>query len=174
MYTLSALRALRLITRLDVSDIAKASYELFQITMGYEGLTDQHWAEARLVIRGGFQEGVGVKPFRLGELKEIFESLDYHIGLQGAGEAHNSSIRFCLGGILAKSRGNRPDPLVVKCIKKFDSRQPILGEWGVFDITSHQPHHTPRESRWLDCSHTRPMVRLPSTRYGARGDGRIL
>jgi len=122
--TLSALRALRLVTRLAVSDVAKASYDLFKTTMAYENMTDQHWAAARLAIHGALQEGGGVKPSKLGELKEIFKFLDYHLGLQGAGEDRGSSIRFALGGILAKSRGRRPDPLVVKCIKKFDCASP--------------------------------------------------
>ena len=92
--------------------------------MAYENLTDQHWAAARLAIHGAFQEGVAVKPSRMGELKEIFKFLEYHLGLQGAGEDHGSAIRFALGGILAKSRNRRSDPLVVKCVKKFDCAGP--------------------------------------------------
>ena len=107
--------------------------------MAYENLTDQHWAAARLAIHGAFQEGVGVKPSRLGEIKEIFKFLDYHLGLQGAGEAHGSSIRFALGGILSKSRGSRLDPLVIKCIKKFNCASPsfVKGVRSILRPTNH-------------------------------------
>ena len=52
--TLSALRALRLVTRLATPDVADASYKLFRTIMSPDNLTDQHWEAARLAIHGAF------------------------------------------------------------------------------------------------------------------------
>jgi len=60
----------------------------------------------------------------VGEPKEILKFLDYHLGLQGAGEDHGSSISLALGATLVMSHDNRPVPLIVASIRNFDCANP--------------------------------------------------
>jgi len=123
--TLSALRALQLVTRLATPDVADASYELFRTIMSPDNLTDQHWEAARLAIHGAFQRSIGdfVIPL-VGEPKEILKFLDYHLGLQGTGEDHSSSIALALEATLSELDDNRPGPLVAASIRNFDCASP--------------------------------------------------
>ena len=123
--TPSALRALRLVTRLAVKDVSNASYELFKMIMASNDLTDQHWEAARLAAHGAFERNVELSPPLVGEPKEIFKFLDHHLGLQGAGEDHTSSITSTLEPFITKSScGRWPDPLIIECIRKFDCASP--------------------------------------------------
>ena len=117
MQTPSALRALRLVTRLAVADISNASYELFKTVMAGDGLTDWHWEAARLAIRGAFQENVEMTPPTLREPKELLKFLDYHLGLQGAGEDHEASIVFALEAIVVRSDDHSADLQTIECIR---------------------------------------------------------
>ena len=105
--TPSALRALRLVTRLAVADVSVASFKLFKVIVGYDNLTNQHWEAARLAIHGAFQVRAEVTPSVLGDLKEILKFLDYHLDLQGAGEDHGSSISFAMDAIILISDTTR-------------------------------------------------------------------
>jgi len=122
--TPSALRALQLVTRLAVSDVSNASYELFKKVMASDDLTDQHWEAARLAIHGAFQDNAEDTPPTVGEPKELLKFLGYHLGLQGAGEDHGSSINFALDAIIIRSSGYRADPLTVEWISNFNHAGP--------------------------------------------------
>jgi len=89
-----------------------------------EDLTDQHWEAARLLVEGAWQENVESSPPSVGEPKEIFKFLEYHLGLQGAGEDHTSSIDLALEAIHEELLDHRPDPLIAECIKKFNFVSP--------------------------------------------------
>jgi len=93
--------------------------------MSPDNLTDQHWEAARLAIHGAFQRPIGESTIPwVGEPKEILKFLDYHLGLQGAGEDHRSSIALALGATIITSHNNRPVPLIVASIRKFDCASP--------------------------------------------------
>ena len=77
--------------------------------MASESLTDQHWEAARLLVKGAWQENVELSPPTVGEPKEIFKFLDYHLGLQGAGEDHTSSIDLALEAIHEELLERRAD-----------------------------------------------------------------
>jgi len=126
MQTPSALRALRLVTRLAVEDVSDASYELFKMIMAPDDLTDQHWEAARLAAHGAFQPNVEKLYPLVGEPKEILKFLDYHLGLQGEGEDHRLSIEIATDAIPSGSKGNqtRPPALTVECVKKFKCARP--------------------------------------------------
>ena len=94
--------------------------------MASENLTDQHWEAARLAIHGASREGVEVGGSNLGEPKEILAFLDYHLGLQGAGEDHGPSIESASHIILTGlwCRWTKPPPLIAECISKFNCASP--------------------------------------------------
>ena len=119
--TPSALRALQLVTRLAVKDVSNASYELLKTIMASNNLTDQQWEAARLAVHGAFERNIESSPPWVGEPKEILKFLHHHLGLQGAGEDHASSIAFILEPFLAGLLCDRwPNPLMVECIGKFN------------------------------------------------------
>jgi len=121
-----AVRALRLVTRLAVEDVADASYELFKAIMASDNLTDQYWEASRLTFHGAFQQradGSAPREPRVGE--QILKFLDYHLGLQGAGEDHKSSVALALeAAIVVSSHDSRPLPLAVECFRNFDCTNP--------------------------------------------------
>ena len=141
--SLSPLPALRLVTRLVVSDACVASYELFKIIMASNDLTDRHWEAARLAVRGAFQENAEGRVSQAGEPKEILKFLDYHLGLQGAGEDHRSSIAFALAGILGLY-DERVDPVTVEYIREFDCTSPSF----VGGMRSIMRPDSPFDLRW--------------------------
>ena len=122
--TPSALRALRLVTRLAVADVSVASFRLFKTIMGYDNLTDQHWEAARLAIHGAFRVRAEVTPSILGDLNEVLKFLDHHLDFQGAGEDHGSSISFAIDAIILKSDSYWADPLAVENIRNFSRANP--------------------------------------------------
>ena len=129
--TQSALRALRLVTRLAVADVSDFSYGLFKTIMGSGNLTDQHWEAARLAIHGAFQQDIEVTrltQLRLGELKEILEFLDHHIGLQAAGGNHTPSIVLALEAVIKRSGEHQADPLIAGCVRKFNCTSPSFAK----------------------------------------------
>ena len=69
----------------------------------------------------GIRKKRGVVTTVGGEPKEVLKFLDHHLGLQGAGEDHTSSITSALEPFITKSPcGRWPDPLIVECISKFN------------------------------------------------------
>ena len=124
MRTPLALSALQLFTKLPVEDVSDASYELFETIMAFDDMTDQDWAAARFVVRGAFRGGAIVTPSRLGERKEILKFLDYHLGLQGAGEDHRSSIFPALKAFTIRGDNYRADPRAVESMRKFNFANP--------------------------------------------------
>lgn len=112
-------------TRLAVTDVAYASYELFKVIVGSDDLTDEDWEAARHAIRGSFQDNIDDPSFApyVGEPKEILKFLDYHLGLHGAGEDHGPSIGFALDASIVQS-GGRPDPVIVECLRNFNCASP--------------------------------------------------
>jgi len=128
MKTPLGLRALRLVTRLRVVDVSNASYEMFKTIMASDDLTDQHWEATRLLVEGAWTQNIEDSPPPLGEPTEILKFLDYHLGLQGAGEDHGSSITLAMDAILTNGRryGDwaQPPPLIVECVGKFDCLSP--------------------------------------------------
>jgi len=60
----------------------------------------------------------------LGEPKEILRFLDYHLGLQGAGEYHRSAITSALEVIIVGLRGRRANRLTAECTKKLNCASP--------------------------------------------------
>jgi hypothetical protein len=79
-----------------------ASYELFKTIMTSENLADQDWEAARLAIRGAFEQEVRWLLPIVEEPRDILKFLDYHLGLHGAGEGHESSIVLALAPILGR------------------------------------------------------------------------
>jgi len=135
MQTPSALRALRLVTRLAVEDVSNASYELFKTIMASKDLTDQHWKAARLLVEGAWQQNVESSPPNVGEPKEIFKFLGYHLGLQGAGEDHTPSIDLALEALHEELLEHRANPLIVQCAQGFNCTSPpfVRGMRSVMD-----------------------------------------
>ena len=88
--------------------------------MASSDLTDQQWEAARLAARGAFTRNVESSPPAVGEPKEIFKFLDYHLGLHGAGEDHASSITLALGAIHEELLDRRPNRLIVECTRKLN------------------------------------------------------
>ena len=104
-------------------DISDASYELFETIMASNDLTDQQWEAARLTARGSFERNVELTSPWVGEPKGILKFLDYHLGLQGAGEDHRDSIAFALVGILNEPHEDQANRLIVEC-RKFNCASP--------------------------------------------------
>jgi len=113
------------VTRLAIEDVAVPSYELFKVIAGSDNLADEHWEAARHAIRGAFQDNIDDQAFApsVGGPEEIINFLDYHIGLQGAGEDHKSSMHFALDAVLV-GLDDQPDPLVVECLRNFNCASP--------------------------------------------------
>ena len=123
----SALRALRLVTRLATEDACNASYELFKMVMAPDDLTEQHWEAARLAIRGAF-EHIDVPAPMVEEPKEILRFLAYHLNPQGAGGDHGPSIGSALEAILIRSWDlTEPLPQGVEYVRKFNWASPSIG-----------------------------------------------
>ena len=118
-----AVRALQLVTRLAVRDVADASYGLFKAIMASNDLTDEHWEAARLAIHGAFQRSIDGTLPQVGEPMEILQFLNRHLGLQGEGKDHASSIAVALNAITSTQNG-RFTPRMVECIKNFDCALP--------------------------------------------------
>ena len=177
--TPSALRALRLVTRLAVVDISVASYELFKVIVASEDLTDQHWEAARLAVCGAFRgEGTAATDPPLGELGEILRFLDYHLGLQWAGEDHESAIRAAMYAVVAKSNNFQADPLTSEHITKLNRGSPSfanrvrsmmhpnytfrlrLSTTGLIAVTSDQWFHSPTPAKEMSefCEHLAVFV----------------
>ena len=95
---------------------------MFKAILAVNDLTNKHWEAARLAIRGAFQKNVQAP--ELGEPKEILKFLDYHLGLQGAGEDHTSSISFTLAVIHVESSKRLVNHPTVNCIRKFNCANP--------------------------------------------------
>ena len=104
-------------------DVAAASYELFKAIMASDELTDQDWEAARLALHGAFQLIADNLIPWVGEPKEVLKFLDYHLGLQGAGEDHKVSIAAALVATSSHQDG-RPSPLVAQCIRNFNCASP--------------------------------------------------
>lgn len=127
MQTPSALRALRLVTRLAVEDVSHASYELFKTIVASDDLTDQHWAAARLLVEGAWKQNIEGSQPTLGEPKEIFKFIDHHLGLHGEGEDHTSSIIFAVDAIRDEYIFCRPTRRLVEFAKKINcASQPFV------------------------------------------------
>ena len=60
----------------------------------------------------------------MGEPKEILKFLDYHLGLQGAGEDHRSSIIVALEAVHVNQDGRWPNPVIAEYIEKFNCTSP--------------------------------------------------
>ena len=121
----SAIRALQFVTRLRAWDVSYASYELFKTIMASNILTDQHWEAARLTIHGAFEHGTSDMVSSVGKPTEILKFLNHHLGLQGTGEDHSSSIAFAMDAILvAPTPEGHPVPLVAESIRDFDCTSP--------------------------------------------------
>ena len=103
--------------------------------MASDDLTDQHWDAARLAIHGAFQDNVEGTPPTIGEPKELLKFLDYHLGLQGLGEDHGSSINFALDAIILRSSDYRADPLTIECISNFNRAGPSFAN-GMLSISN--------------------------------------
>ena len=145
MHRTSALRALRLVTRLAVRIVSIASYELFKTIVASDNLTDQHWEAARLAAHGAFERNVELTPPTVGEPREILKFLDYHLGLQGAGEDHSSSIALALEAILIQPHDHRVDRQRVEYIRKFNCASPSFAR-GIRSIIHPD---APLKLRWL-------------------------
>ena len=145
MQTPSALRALRLVTRLAVRDVSVASYELFKTIVASDNMTDQCWEAARLAAHGAFERNVESTPPTVGEPKEILKFLDYHLGLQGAGEDHSSSVSLALEAILIQPHDHRVDRLKVEYIRKFNCTSPSF----MRGVCSIMHPDAPLKLRWL-------------------------
>ena len=117
-----AIQALQLVTSLATWDVADASYELFEVIMASDNLTDQYWEAACLSVKGAFQEKPG-NVILAREPTKILKFLDYHFDLQGAEEDHMSSITFALDAI-ANILHNQPKSLVVESIRNFNCTSP--------------------------------------------------
>ena len=115
----SALHALRLATRISCSGVCHAGYRLFKIIMGLDNLTDQHWEASRLAIHAAF--GDRYHWAYRGEPKEILKFLDYHVGLQGATEGHETYINCALVSLV---RFNRTELLTFPCFRDFNWTSP--------------------------------------------------
>ena len=118
----SALRALRLVTQLAISDISVASYELFKTIMASNDLTDQHWEAARLAVDKAFRGNSGPR-LELGEPEGMLKFLVYHLGLSGAPEGHRSSITLAFEKVFWPSR-YPPNPPIVECIRNSSCASP--------------------------------------------------
>ena len=106
-------------------DIHAASCELFKTIMASKDLTDQHWEAARLVIHHVARRGLDIaSPSPVaGGPKEILKFLDYHLGLQSAGEDYSPFIAFAFEAIIRRYDG-WIDPLTVECIRNFNCASP--------------------------------------------------
>ena len=140
----TSLTALWLVTLPAASDISVASYELFNTIMAFDDLTDQHWEAARLAAHGAFQENFEV-PLEIGEPKGILKFLDYHLGLQGAGEDHMSSISSALAAIFVESDEGRVRRPTVECIREFNCTSPSFVR-GVLSIMCPDTPFLPRRN----------------------------
>ena len=112
----SALHALRLATRISCFGVCHASYRLFKIIMGLDNLTDQHWEAARFAVYAAFRDSYYWT--QRGEPKEIIKFLDYHVGLQGAKEGHESYIYPALRPLFLYYW--EPNPLTYECFRDFN------------------------------------------------------
>jgi len=89
-----------------------------------DALTDQHWAAARLLAEGAWGNIEDSSP-ELTDLKEVFEFLDHHLGLHGAGEDHTSSIIVAMDAILSEwFTGGGPTPLLEESARNFNCASP--------------------------------------------------
>ena len=140
----TSLTALWLVTLPAASDISVASYELFNTIMAFDDLTDQHWVAARLAAHGAFQENFEV-PLEIGEPKGILKFLDYHLGLQGAGEDHRSSISSAFAAIFVESDEGRVRRPTVECIREFNCTNPSFVR-GVLSIMCPDTPFLPRRN----------------------------
>ena len=78
-------------------------------------MTDQHWEATRLALHAAFRDyGRTADP---GEPKEILKFLDYHVGLQGAIEDHETYIGYALASLVRSGEG---DPLTFQCFRDFN------------------------------------------------------
>ena len=113
-------------TRLAITDVAIASYDLFKVIVASDDLTDQYWEASRHAIRGAFQENIYDPTFAplVGEPKEILKFLDHHLGLQGAREDHAPSLIFALDATVLTSSDGRLIPVIVECVKNFNCASP--------------------------------------------------
>ena len=115
----SALHALRLATRHSGFGVCNASYQLFKTIMALDNLTDQHWEATRLALYAAFRDNeCTADP---GEPKEILKFIDYHVGLQGAKEVHESYISYAMASLV---RIGSPDPLTFQCFRDFNWTSP--------------------------------------------------
>ena len=126
--------------------------------MNSDGLTDKHWKSASFALYGSFAQGW---PEEVGEPKEILKFLDHHIGLQGTGEDHGSTINVALEAILLLPLIEGIDPLTLECVRAFNWTSPSLVK-GILSMM--QPPNPPElrrhasalvalvSDKWFDCS----------------------
>ena len=128
----SALHALRLATRISGLKVCVASYRLFKTIMDLDNLTDQHWEAARFAVYAAFRD-YRYAAYR-GDPKEVIKFLDYHIGLQGAKEDHESYISSALRSL---NHIGEPKSLTYECVRDFNWTTPSFVK-GVRSMM--QPH----------------------------------
>ena len=119
-----ALRALRLVTRLNVADVSNASYEMFKMIVAPDDLTDKHWEAARLLAEGAWMPNIEDSPPRAEDLKEILKFLNHHLGLHGEGEDYGLSISIAMDAIRMEFNQGRPTPLLAESVRKFNCASP--------------------------------------------------
>ena len=119
-----AIHALRLITQNGRSDFAMASCKLFHVIMASDDKTEEYWGAARYAIRGAFERNVDLIIFPVTEKpQDILKFLDHHLGLQGAGEDHISSITYALDATLLRVDG-MPVLRTLESIRSFNCASP--------------------------------------------------
>ena len=150
----SALRTLRLATRLSDSVVSTASYRLFKTIMTFDNLTDEHWEAARLAICAVAESP---HPAEIGEPKEILRFIDHHVLLEGEGREYEP----CIGHALRLIVNREVNPLTFTCFKEFDWASPPF----VRRVRSMMQPHNRQEirravvalvalvlDRWFNCS----------------------
>jgi len=135
------LRALWLVTRLAEKGVSDASYALFTMIVASERPSNQHWEVARLAIYGAFQSNIVIKitPARSPELDRILKFLNYHLGLQVAGEDHRYSIIFALEAIV-RSDHYPTDPTILRCLRDFIRDNPSFMRGMRSTMQPHSPY----------------------------------
>lgn len=135
--TQPALRALQLVTQLDICD---AGYDLFKKIMACEYQTVQQWEASRLALSGAFRR---VRPQFAEEPKDIVKYLDYHLGLHGEGGDHRPFIIPALEAIITwdPDTGRRIDPMAAECIRDLDCARPSFVKGVVSIMHPHNEFH---------------------------------
>ena len=88
--------------------------------MAFDNLGDQQWEAARLAVREVFFG----RTTPVWELEGILKFLDYHVGLQGAGEDYGSHIIGASWVIIKWEDMEEIHPLTIKCVRDFNWTSP--------------------------------------------------